>query len=59
VVLIYHKASDYSTQAILYWESEEQAVRANKEDSAEIFADVKNYTDVHPVIFGGTVVGSG
>jgi hypothetical protein len=54
-----HPASDYSTQALLYWESEEQALKANKEDSAEIMADIKNYTDVHPVIFGGAVVSSG
>jgi hypothetical protein len=53
------KASDYSTQCLLYWETEEQALKANKEDSSEIFADVKNYTDTHPIIFGGKVVGSG
>ena len=54
-----HKVSDYSTQCFLYWESEEQALKANKEDSAEIMADIKNYTDTHPIFFGGEVVASG
>jgi hypothetical protein len=54
-----HKVSDYSTQCFLYWESEDRALKANKEASAEIMADIKNYTDTHPVFFGGAVAASG
>jgi hypothetical protein len=52
------EASDYSTQCLLYWESEDHASKANK-DSGEILADIKNYTDTHPIIFGGAVTASG
>lgn len=54
-----HEDSDYQVQCLLYWESQEQALKANEEASADIMADIKNYTDTKPVIFGGPVIGSG
>ncbi|PHH58889.1 hypothetical protein CDD81_4180 [Ophiocordyceps australis] len=46
-------------ECIVYWESLEGFSKAIQEESEDILADVKNYTNVAPVITKGVIKGKG
>lgn len=49
--------SGYSTECVLFWESQGAFTNCFKDNSEEIMADIKNFSVVGPISMGGPIVG--